>query len=79
MRTRRPDPESVGAITEGAIWDMRRRGEHETSVKIVRTVNSRIGRRLLVRGLKTGREWAVTHHTLLSSYSPRTMKTAPPL
>ena len=79
MRTHRLDPERVGAITEGAIWDMRRHGEHETSVKILRTVRGRIGVRLLVRGLKTGRERAVNPETLLSSYDPRAMKIMPPL
>ena len=75
MRADRLDPERIGAITEGAIWDRRHHREHETSVKILRTVRSRIGLRLLVRGLKTGREWAVNPETLLSSYDPRTMKT----
>jgi hypothetical protein len=80
MRADRLDPERIGAITEGAIWDRRRHREHETSVKILRTVRGRIGLRLLVRGLKTGREWAVKPETLLSSYDPRTMKKImPPL
>ena len=79
MRADRLDPERVGAITEGAIWDRRRHGQHETSVKIIRTVRGRIGLRFLVRGLKTGREWAVNPETLLSSYDPRTMKIMPPL
>jgi hypothetical protein len=79
MRAHRLDPERVGAITEGAIWDRRRHGQQETSVKILRTVRSRIGLRLLVRGLKTGRQWAVNPETLLSSYDPRTMKISPPL
>jgi hypothetical protein len=75
MRVRRLDPKRVGAITEGAIWDRRRgdkrRGEHETSVEILRTVTGRIGRRVLVRGLKTGRQWVVNPETLLYSYDPR--------
>jgi len=71
-RTHERPPERVGAITEGAIWDVRRHGEHETSVKILRTVRGRIGSRLLVRGLRTGREWVVNRDTLLSSYDPRT-------
>ena len=71
MRARRLDPERVGAITEGAIWDRRRRGEHETSVEIIRTVRGRIGRRVIVRGLKTGRQWVVNTETLLYSYDPR--------
>ena len=79
MRADRLAPERVGAITEGAIWDRRRHGEHDTSVRILRTVRGRIGLRLLVRGLKTGREWAVNPDILLSSYDPRTMKTMPPL
>jgi hypothetical protein len=78
MRGRRLDPKRVGAITEGAIWDRRRgdkrRGEHETSVEILRTVSSRIGRRILVRGLKTGRQWVVNPETLLYSYDPRSTK-----
>ncbi len=76
MKARRLDPERVGALTEGAIWD-RRRGEHETSVQILRTVRGRIGRRLLVRGLKTGRQWVVNPETLLYSYDPRTVKIEP--
>jgi len=79
MRADRLAPERVGAITEGAIWDRRRHGEHETSVTILRTVRGRIGLRLLVRGLKTGREWAMNRDTLLSSYDPRSMKIMPPL
>jgi hypothetical protein len=72
MRADRLDRERVGAMTEGAIWDRRRHGEHETPVKILRTVRGRLGLRLLVRGLKTGRQWAVNPDTLLSSYDPRT-------
>jgi hypothetical protein len=79
MRADRRDPVRVGAITEGAIWDRRRHGEHETSVRILRIVRSRIGLRLLVRGLKSGREWAVNPETLLGSYDPRTTKITPPL
>jgi hypothetical protein len=79
MRTYRLAPERVGALTEGAIWDRRRRGKHETSVTILRTVRGRIGLRLLVRGLRTGREWAMNSDTLLSSYDPRSMKVVPPL
>jgi hypothetical protein len=82
MRAHRLDPERVGAITEGAVWDRRRgdtrRGEHETSVEILRTVRGRIGRRVLVRGLKTGRQWVVNPETLLYSYDPRIMKIKPP-
>jgi hypothetical protein len=78
MRAHRLDPERVSAITEGAIWDRRRgdrrRGEHETSVEVVRTVCGRIGRRVLVRGLKTGRQWVVNPETLLYSYDPRTTR-----
>ncbi|HEY9305613.1 MAG TPA: hypothetical protein VIO95_15100 [Mycobacterium sp.] len=81
MRAHRLDPERVGAITEGAIWDRRRgdrrRGEHETSVEILRTVRGRIGSRILVRGLKTGRQWVVNPETLLYSYDPRIMKAKP--
>jgi hypothetical protein len=71
MRPHRLDPERVGAITEGAIWDRRRGGDHETSVEILRTVRGRLGRRVLVRGLKTGRQWVVNPETLLYSYNPR--------
>jgi len=78
MRADRLDSERIGAMTEGAIWDRRRHREHDTSVKILRTVRSRIGLRLLVRGLKTGREWAVNPDTLLSSYDPQIMKIMPP-
>jgi len=78
MRADRLDSERIGAMTGGAIWDRRRYGEHDTSVKILRTVRSRIGLRLLVRGLKTGREWAVNPDTLLSSYDPQIMKIMPP-
>ena len=53
MRAGRFDPERVGTITEGAIWDRRRHGEYDTSVKILRTVRSRIGLRVLVRGMRT--------------------------
>ena len=74
MRAHRLDPERVGAITEGAIWDRRRTGEHEPSVEIVRTVRSRIGRRVLVRGLATGRQWVVNPETLLYAYDPRILK-----
>jgi hypothetical protein len=80
MRPDRLASERVGALTEGALWDRRRRhGEHETSVTILRTVRGRIGLRLLVRGLKTGREWAMNPDTLLSSYDPRSMKIMSPL
>jgi hypothetical protein len=79
MRPDRLASERVGALTEGAIWDRRRHGEHETSVTILRTVRGRIGLRLLVRGLKTGREWAMNPDTLLNSYDPRSMKLMPPL
>jgi hypothetical protein len=74
MRAHRLEPERIGAITEGAIWDRRRRGEHEASVEIVRTVRGRIGRRVLVRGLATGRQWVVNPETLLYSYDPRITK-----
>ena len=77
MRARRVDPARVGAITEGAIWD-RRRGEHETSVEILRTVRGRIGSRVLVRDLKTGRQRVVNAETLLYSYDPRIIEIAPP-
>jgi hypothetical protein len=70
MRARKLDSDRVDAITEGAIWD-RRRGEHETSVEILRTVRGRIGRRVLVRDLKTGRQRVVNAETLLYSYEPR--------
>jgi hypothetical protein len=73
MRARRLDPERVDAITEGAIWD-RRRGEHETSVEVLRTVRGRMGRRVLVRGLITGRQWVMNPETLLYSYTPRIIK-----
>jgi hypothetical protein len=76
MRARRLDPERVGAITEGAIWE-RRRGKHETPVEILRTVSGRIGRRVLVRGLKTGRQWVMNPETLLYSYNPRIRKIEP--
>ncbi len=76
--TIRFEPQRVDAITEGAIWD-RRYGGHESSVKILRAVHSRIGSRILVRGVKTGRQWVVNPNTLLNSYDPRTMKTRPPL
>jgi hypothetical protein len=79
MRPDRFATERVGAPAKGAIWDRRRRGEHEASVTILRTVRGRIGLRLLVRGLKTGREWALNPDTLLSSYDPRSMKMMPPL
>jgi hypothetical protein len=78
MRADRLDPKRVGAMTEGAIWDRRRHREHDTSVKILRIVRSRIGLRLHVRGLKTGREWAVNPDTLLSSYDPQIVKIVPP-
>jgi hypothetical protein len=78
MRAYRLDPERVGAITEGAIWDRRRPGEHETSVEILRTVRGRIGRRVLVRGMKTGRQWVVNLETLLHSYDPRILEIEPP-
>jgi hypothetical protein len=77
MRAHRLDPERVGAIIEGAIWD-RRRGEHETSVEVLRTVRGRIGLRVLVRGLQTGRQWVVNPETLLHSYNPRIIKIEPP-
>jgi hypothetical protein len=77
MRARRLDPERVGAITEGAVWD-RRRGEHETPVEILRTVRGRLGYRVLVRGLETGRQWVMNRETLLYSYNPRVTKTEPP-
>jgi len=77
MRANRLDPERAGAITEGAIWDRRRRGEHEASVEIVRTVRGRIGRRVIVRGLATGRQWVVNPETLLYSYDPRIVKMKP--
>ena len=70
------DRERIEAITEGAIWD-RRSGGHEPAVKIVRTVRGRIGVRLLVQGLHTGRLWAVSLSTLLANYDPRTLKTSP--
>jgi len=73
MRAHRLDPERVGAITAGSIWD-RRRGEHETSVEVLRTVGGRMGRRVLVRGLKTGRQWVMNPETLLYSYTPRIIK-----
>ena len=76
MRAHRLDPERVASITEGAIWD-RRRGEHETSVEVLRTVRGRMGRRVLVRGLKTGRQWVVNPETLLHSYTPRVTKIEP--
>ncbi len=76
--TLRFDSERVDSITEGAIWD-RRHGGHESSVQILRTVHSRIGSRILVCGVKTGRQWVVNPNTLLNSYDPRTMKTKPPL
>lgn len=70
MRAHKFDHERVGAITEGAIWD-RRRGQHETSVEILRTIHGRMGTRVLVRGLKTGRQWVMNTETLLYSYDPR--------
>ena len=73
MRAHRLDPERVKAITEGAIWD-RRRGEHETSVEVLRTIRGRMGRRVLVRGLITGRQWVMNPETLLYSYTPRIIK-----
>ncbi len=66
MRSPRPNPKRAGTITEGAIWDRRRQGEHDTSVKILRTVRSRIGLRVLVRGIESGREWAVNLETCLA-------------
>jgi hypothetical protein len=76
MRAHRLDPERIGAIIEGAIWD-RRHGKHETSVEVLRTFRGRMGRRVLVRGLKTGRQWVVNPETLLCSYTPRITKIEP--
>jgi hypothetical protein len=70
------DPELYDALAEGAIWD-RRKGDHEGAVEIVKCVTGRIGTRFLVQGLESGRQWLVTHSTLLGTYVPR--KTAPPL
>ena len=70
------DPELSDALAEGAIWD-RRKGNHEAAAEIVKCVTGRIGTRFLVQGLKSGRQWLVTHSTLLGTYAPR--KTAPPL
>jgi hypothetical protein len=70
------DPERVGALTEGAVWD-RHKGNHEGAVEILRCVTGRIGTRYLVQGLESGRQWLVSHSTLLATYRPRTE--APPL
>ena len=70
------DPELSDALAEGAIWD-RRKGNHEGAVEILKCVEGRIGTRFLVQGLESGRQWLVTHSTLLGTYAPR--KTAPPL
>jgi hypothetical protein len=70
------DSELSDALAEGAIWD-RRKGNHEGAVEIVKCVKGRIGTRFLVQGLESGRQWLVTHSTLLGTYAPR--KTAPPL
>jgi len=71
------DRERIEAITEGAIWD-RRSGAREPGVKIIRTVRGRIGTRLLVQGLQTGRQRALGLNTLLANYNPRILKTKSP-
>ncbi|HME74993.1 MAG TPA: hypothetical protein VKI00_04840 [Mycobacterium sp.] len=76
MTDRRFDLQLSDALAEGAIWD-RRKGNHEGAVEILKRVEGRIGTRFLVQGLESGRQWLVSHSTLLGTYAPR--KTAPPL
>ena len=76
MRRRWLDSQRHAALIEGAIWD-RRRGQNEFAVAILKCVTSRIGDRYLVEGLDSGRQWLVSHSTLLATYEPR--NTVPPL
>jgi hypothetical protein len=70
MQSRWFDSQRHAALIEGAIWD-RRRGQHESAVEILKCVTSRIGTRYLVEGLESGRQWLVSHSTLLDTYEPR--------
>jgi hypothetical protein len=76
MRDRWFRPEVYDALIEGAVWD-RRKGNHEGTVEILKCVDGRIGTRYLVQGLESGRQWLVSHSTLLATYRPR--KAAPPV
>jgi hypothetical protein len=70
MPGRRLDLQHNEALREGAVWE-RTRGEHEQAVLILKEVNGRVGERYLVQGLESGRQWLVSHSTLLDAYRPK--------
>ena len=71
MPGRRLNLKLAKALKVGAVWE-RTRGEHEQVVRILKEVNGRVGERYLVEGLESGRQWLVSHSTLLDAYRPKT-------
>jgi len=65
------DPDRYRQLSEGVIWVRKCSKTHESAVRIMKCVNSRVGNRYLVQGLTSGRQWLVGHATLLASYEPR--------
>jgi hypothetical protein len=69
MPGRRFNLKLTKSLKVGAVWE-RTRGEHEQAVRILKEVNGRVGERYLVEGLESGRQWLVSHSTLLDAYRP---------
>jgi len=56
---------------EGSIWERTtHKPRHESHVRVLRALKGSRGLRYLVEGLTSGRQWTVSHITLLSSYQP---------
>lgn len=60
------------ALKEGAVWERLSRPQHESRVKIIKVTDAALGRRYLVQGLESGRQWLISHPTLLNTYKPQT-------
>lgn len=55
---------------EGSRWKRRKSvNRHENVIEILRCLQSRRGVRYLVQGSVSGRQWTLSHATLLSSYT----------
>ena len=64
------DPKLRRALRTGAIWERTRDVKHERHIRIVKSVNAALGRRFLVQGLASGRQWTISPPLLLGNYKP---------
>jgi hypothetical protein len=73
MARRIHDPLYNRTPEEGSVWE-RTRKPHEHAVRIVKVLDGRLGRRYLVEGVESGRQWTVSHPTLQDTYTQKRKK-----